>query len=214
MKIKYIILLTSIASLCFFTACTEDFDQLNKNPNSPEEVSPEFLLTNVIYEEMNENTYNQGLRLNNYMTQFVSSIEFERIDRYELGSNSGYWNLMFRLLNDLETMKSLDGYNEAYEAVANVLRSYLFSQLTDMWCDVPYTQAVKAQEGIFTPVYDKQEDIYTHPETGILIKLENAAAVLTNTNEAIRGDVMFNNDLELWARLANSLQLRYRLRIS
>jgi len=214
MKIKHIKLFIAFACLCSFTACTEDFEQLNENPNSPENVSPEFLLTNVIYEELNENTYNQGLRLNNYMTQFVASIEFERIDRYELGSNSGYWNLIFSLLNDLEAMKNLEGYNEAYDAVANVMRSYLFSQLTDMWCDVPYTQAIQAQNGVFTPIYDKQEDIYTHPETGILVTLEEASEVLMSTNESIRGDVMFNNDLELWARLANSLQLRYRLRIS
>jgi len=214
MKTKIIILSSLLFSAVFFTACTDDFENINENPNAPENVSPEFLLTNVISEQLNENTYNQGLRLNGYITQFVASIEFERVDRYELGSNSGYWNLMFGLLNDLESMKALDGYNEAYDAVATIMSSYIFSQLTDMWCDVPYTEAIQAQTGVFTPKYDEQEAIYTDPATGILAQLDSAADVLLATQATIRGDVMFNNNLELWARLANSLQLRYRLRIS
>ena len=113
-------------------SCTKDFDSINDNPNAPQEVSPEFLLTNVIVAESNEHTYNQGLRLNNYLAQFNADVEFERIDRYELGSNSGYWNLIYGLLADLESMETLQGYNEAYDGVAEILRSYLFSQLTDM----------------------------------------------------------------------------------
>ena len=214
MKTKIYLSLALLLFLGFFTSCTDDFEELNTDPNAPQDVSPEFLLTNVISEQLNENTYNHGLRLNNYMTQFVASVEFERIDRYELGSNSNYWTLMYSLINDLESIKTLEGNNEAYDAVGTVMRSYLFSQLTDMWCDVPYTEAVQAQTDIITPKYDEQEAIYTDPVTGILIQLENAASVLLATQEGIRGDVMFNNDLEQWARLANSLQLRYRLRIS
>ncbi len=201
--------------LCLYlTSCTEDFDSINDNPNAPQEVSPEFLLTNVIAAETNENTYNQGLRLNNYLAQFNADVEFERIDRYELGSNSGYWNLIYGLLTDLESMKALPGYNEAYDGVAEIMRSYLFSQLTDMWGDIPYTEAVKFNDLNFTPAYDTQESIYTDPETGILVKLEKAAAQLQNTGESIRGDIMFGNDLTKWVRFANSLQVRFRLRIS
>ena len=207
--------LISIFFLClFFANCTDDFDSINDNPNAPQEVSPEFLLTNVIAAETNENTYNQGLRLNNYLAQFNADVEFERIDRYELGGNSGYWNLIYGLLTDLETMKTLPGYNDAYDGVAEILRGYLFSQLTDMWGDVPYSEAVKFEELNFTPVYDSQESIYTDPENGILARLEAAAVKLQNTSESIRGDIMFGNDLSKWIRFSNSLQVRFRMRIS
>ena len=207
--------LISIFFLClFFANCTDDFDSINDNPNAPQEVSPEFLLTNVIAAETNENTYNQGLRLNNYLAQFNADVEFERIDRYELGGNSGYWNLIYGLLTDLETMKTLPGYNDAYDGVAEILKGYLFSQLTDMWGDVPYSEAVKFEELNFTPVYDSQESIYTDPENGILARLEAAAVKLQNTSESIRGDIMFGNDLSKWVRFSNSLQVRFRMRIS
>ncbi len=211
---KNIQLILIFLVVLFTSNCTNDFDSINDNPNAPQEVSPEFLLTNVIAAETNENTYNQGLRLNNYLAQFNADVEFERIDRYELGGNSGYWNLIYGLLTDLESMKTLPGYNDAYDGVAEIMRSYLFSQLTDMWGDVPYSEAVKFGELNFTPVYDTQESIYTDPENGILAKLEAAAAQLQNTSESIRGDIMFGNDLEKWVRFANSLQVRYRMRIS
>ena len=62
--------------------------------------------------------------------------------------------------------------------------------------------------------YDTQESIYTDPETGILAVLERSAATLENTNTSIQGDVMFDGDLDKWVRFANSLRLRYLLRIS
>ncbi|WP_026302484.1 SusD/RagB family nutrient-binding outer membrane lipoprotein [Psychroflexus tropicus] len=206
----YLLLIMSLLAL----SCTEDFEDINDNPNAPQEVSPEFLLTNVIFEQINEHTYNQGLRLNNYLAQFNADVEFERIDRYELGSNSGYWDMIYGLLTDLESMKELPGYNEAYDGVAEIYKVYLFSQLTDMWGDVPYTEAIQFDELNFTPVYDTQEEIYTNSDDGLLARLEAAAFQLENTSESISGDIMFDNDLNQWIRFANSLQVRFRLRIS
>ena len=211
---KNINLIFTILLVLQFTSCDNNFDEINSNPNSPQEVSPEFLLTNVILASIYENTYNQGLRRNNYLSQFNADVEFERIDRYELGGNSQYWNLLYSLLADLESMKSLPGYNKAYDGVAKIMRSYLFSQITDLWGDVPYSEAIQFGELNFTPIYDPQKSIYTNPETGILATLEAAATQLQNTNESIRGDVMFENNIEKWIRFANSLQVRYRLRIS
>ena len=195
-------------------SCTNDFNNLNENPNSPPEVDPQYLLTNVLSVEADANTYDQGFILANYLTQFSASVEFERIDRYELGSNSEYWDLIFGLLTDLKSMENLPGYNEAYGAVGDIMKSFLFSQLTDMWGDVPYTEALLALDDQFTPKYDTQGSIYTDPETGILAVLKRSAETLQNTNTSIQGDVMFGNDLGKWMRFSNSLRLRYLLRIS
>jgi hypothetical protein len=195
-------------------SCTNDFNELNENPNSPPEVDPQYLLTNVLTVEADANTYEQGFLLANYIEQFSASVEFERIDRYEMGSNSEYWNLIFGLLTDLKSMENLPGYNEAYGAVGDIMKSFLFSQLTDMWGDVPYTEALLALDDQFTPKYDTQESIYTDPETGILAVLKRSAETLQNRNTSIQGDVMFSNDLSKWVRFSNSLRLRYLLRIS
>lgn len=203
-----------IIFLLILSGCTQGFDDINKNPNSPQKVHPRFLLTNVIYEAAHKNAYDQGFRLSNYLGQFAASVEYERIDRYEMGGNSEYWDLIFRLLSDIRSMSELEGTNEAYQAVGDIMSSYLFSQLTDLWGDVPYTEAIQAIDGHFSPKYDTQESIYTDPETGILAVLSRSAATLENTTATIDGDIMYGNDLESWVRFANSLRLRFLMRIS
>lgn len=208
-------LFTSIVFILFFAqGCTDGFEELNENPNAPQNVDPQFLLSNVISVEANQNGYLQGFRLANYLAQFAASVEFERVDRYEMGSNSNYWDTMFRLLSDIKSMRELETSNEAYGAVGDILQSYIFSQMTDLWNDVPYSEAVQALDAEFTPAYDTQESIYTNTENGILVTLEQAVTVLENTNTTINGDVLFNGDLNKWVRFANSLRLRYLLRIS
>lgn len=195
-------------------ACTDNFDEINENPNLPETVAPQFLLSNIISVSADRNTYEQGFRLANYLAQFSASVEFERIDRYEMGSNSEYWSTIFRLLSDIRSMQEIEGTNDAYIAVGNIMRSYLFSQLTDLYGDVPYTEAINALDGNLSPAYDTQESIYMDNETGILAVLENSVTTLKSTNFTIQGDMMFNNNLNQWIRFANSLRVRYYLRVS
>lgn len=215
MKKLYKLISTAVIfTLLFSFSCTEGFEEINTNPNSPETIGPQFLLSNVISVAANENTYTQGFRLSNYLTQFASSVEFERIDRYEMGSNAQYWNGTYRLLNDIESIQTNPATNDAYNAVADIMKAYLFSQLTDMWGDVPYTEALGAKTGVYNPKYDTQKMIYTDPETGILVLLRKSAATLENTSSSIQGDMMYGNNLDKWKRFANSLQVRYILRIS
>lgn len=208
-------IIIGLLAICVLSiGCTDDFVAINENPNLPENIGPQFLLSNVISVAADQNAYDQGFRLANYLAQFAASVEFERIDRYEMGTNSNYWNIIFRLLSDLESIRTNEASNEAYAAVSDIMASYLFSQLTDLWGDVPYTQALGAKEGNFTPAYDTQESIYTDPNTGILAVLARAAATLETTGDAISGDMMFGNNLDKWRRFANSLRVRYMLRIS
>ncbi|MFT6036211.1 MAG: hypothetical protein ACI9XJ_001789 [Marivirga sp.] len=213
MKIfKYIF--TLVLAAFIITACSDEFEEINKNPNSPENVEPQFLLTNIISVAIDQNTYYQGFDRSNYFSHFAAAIDFGFLDRYIIGSNSTYWANITALLTDIKTMKATSGSNEAYEAVGDIMNCYLYSQLTDMWNDVPYSEAIRLEEGFDKPKYDTQEDIYTNPENGILAVLKRSANTLENTNQIVRGDVMFNNNLNKWVRFANSLRLRYLLRIS
>lgn len=213
MKIfKFIFALILVAAI--ITACTDNFEEINKNPNSPENVEPQFLLTNIISVAIDQNTYAQGFDQANYFAHFAAAIDFGFFDRYIIGSNSTYWATITGLLTDIKSMKATPSSNEAYEAVGDIMNCFLYSQLTDMWNDVPYSEAISLEEGFDKPKYDTQESIYTDPDNGILAVLKRSANTLENTNQIIRGDVMFQNDLTKWVKFANSLRLRYLMRIS
>jgi hypothetical protein len=86
--------------------------------------------------------------------------------------------------------------------------------LTDLWGDVPYSQATKGvSEANFSPAYDKQQDIYIG-DGGILSNLDKAITMLSSTADVINGDILYKGDLTKWVRLANSLKVRYLIRIS
>jgi len=210
MKNNFIIILFAIFSL---TACKKNLSKLNQNSNAPEKADPQFLLSNVLYQSAKNNA-EEGWKNGNLLAQLTSNIEFFPIDRYDVGSNTELWNATYRLLNDVYVIENSPSSNQGYKGVALILRSTLASLLTDLWNDVPYSQAIKgASDGIFAPAYDKQQEIYTGAN-GILANLDKAITMLSATTDGINGDILYKGDLSKWVSLAYSLKVRYLIRIS
>lgn len=105
-----------------------------------------------------------------------------------------------------------------HQGVSLVMKSFIFGQITDLWGDAPYTHALKGDEGgneNVLPPYDDQETIYR----GILKDLEEAAELLSGSKDSYAGilqeaDVIYKGDPVKWRKFANSLRLRYLMRIS
>ncbi len=194
-------------------SCKKDLADVNTNPNAPETVHPQFLLSNVIYQSAKNNA-EEAWKNGNLLAQQTSNIEFFPIDRYDVGTNTELWNATYRLLNDLHAIETSPATNNGYKGVALILKSTLAALLTDLWGDVPYSEAIKgSSNGIFAPVYDKQEVIYTGPD-GIIANLDKAITMLSASTDIINGDILYKGDLSKWVRLANSLKVRYLVRIS
>lgn len=210
MKNKFILVLFA---LVLWTSCKKNLSEVNQNPNAPENADPQFLLSNVLYQSAKNNA-EEAWKNGNLLAQHTSNIEFFPIDRYDVGTNTELWNATYRLLNDVYAIDNSPNTNDAYKGVALILRSTLASLLTDLWGDVPYSQAIKgAPAGNFAPAYDKQQDIYTGAD-GILANLDKSIMLLTFTKDAISGDILYKGDLTKWVRLAYSLKIRYLMRIS
>lgn len=205
------ILIYSVISLLFI-GCKK-FDQSNINQNAPENVNPQFLLSNVLAEGSNNQAY-WGWHAGNLLSQHASNLEFLPVDRYNMGSNEGLWTETYRLMKDLSDIKNSEQGNEAYSAVADILIAHQAALLTDLWTSVPYFEAIKGQsEGNFTPAFDRQQAIYTD-EGGILDLLKKSALTLASTTDKIDGDIMYQGSLNQWIAFANSLRIRYLVRIS
>lgn len=97
------------------------------------------------------------------------------------------------------------------QSALRVYRIYLMSIITDIHGDVPHSEAGLGQlEDIFNPRYDKQEDIYNN----FFAELTDAVAQFDATKDRITGDVIYGGNISKWKKLANSLRLRYAMRIS
>lgn len=203
------------------TACTEDFTDLNTNDNAPSRVQNELLLRQVLYGYGDQMSY-EGFVAGNLLSQHFAMIDFNLFDRHALASpqeGGNPWDILYTNLRDNETILRQSRANPAeavYEGPALVLKAYLAMTLTDLFGDVPYFQAVRGRTaGVVTPAYDRQEDIYL-ADGGILDNLRNAVATMETSTGALPlgGDLLYDGDLALWTRFANSLRIKALLRLS
>ena len=205
---KSIIILSSLALL---PACTDEFSEINVNPNSPSEVNSSLLLPQIQRDMINA-VLGEAWGIGNIVIQHTAKNQFVNEDRYLWGELNSIWNNVYDNMRDVNNIlrqsEELDQNN--YKGIALIMKAWMFSLATDCYGDVPYSEAARAKEGYIYPKYDSQEDIYT----GILSDLKTAADILGSTGEVVSGDVIFNGDIAKWKKLANSLRIRYLMRIS
>lgn len=210
-----------IAILGFITtSCTKDFEDINTNQNAPVSVQPSLLLRQVIYNFGDEMSY-EGFAAGDLLGQYRTALDFNNFDRHDLKSpqlGGNPWPIFYKNLRDNEIILKQSQTTEAfkvYEGPALILKAYIAAGLTDLFGDVPYFEAFNGIEGTATPVYDLQEAIYQN-ELGILDNLDKGMAAINAYNGSIKlqGDILFDGNLTAWIRFANSLKIKYLMRIS
>ncbi len=215
-KLKIIILgLFSIVAL--LSSCTKDFESMNQNPNYPSTVAAIDIFTNAEQSSIGGISRGGG-QLGGWIqhtylgpwSQQWCKVQYIDEDRYMPRDMSPYFQDPYT--NELKNLsivitKAASEKNESLVAAAKVMRAWVFMFLTDIWGDVPYTDALKGLEatGTLTPKYDTQASIYAD----LLVQLEEANVALTGaTNNLGSGDLLYGGDPTLWRKFANSLKLR------
>ncbi len=199
------------------TGCKKDFLDINRNPNNPVDVDVKFILpsaqANLAYTVGNQLSVVGGL-WSQYWTQGPNANQYNDIDRYFYAHTDADrpWRALYAgTLKDLDAMeaKANEEGKQNYAAIAKILRAYTLQLVTDAWGDVPYTEALKGFEGNVNPKYDSQESIYDALPTMI----DEGIALLDPSKETPHGDdLMYEGDLLLWYKFANTLKLKVYLR--
>jgi hypothetical protein len=216
MKLQSIKVMAAFALLFLVFACDQDFAEINTNPNQPtvDKANPDLILPKIISEVGDEMTSDLAWGFGNIVSQLVATNNFTGVDIYNWGTQSGTWNLLYRNARDAQNLEIIaeERGNNNLKAVALVLKSYIFSNLTELWGDIPYTQALAGKgingDPIFEPGYDAQKDIYA----GILADYAEADK-LFGTSGSLGGDIMFAGDINKWKKLTNSLRVRTLMRL-
>lgn len=211
---KWLIVLTL---LLIMSSCGDQLSKINENPNvvSPSTANPNLMLPTIA----------TGLAMN-YVTLGYGDIAgvvqhtqkdgwFSDHNHYDWSPKD--WSPYYDLLRNnnflLQRSKEL-GYT-FHQGVALTLKAFTFGLITDLWGDAPYTDALKGalSTDLLLPVFDKQQTIYA----GIIDDLKQASALFAagrSTGYLTGYDVYYNGDNTKWQKLANSLLLRYYMRIS
>lgn len=192
-------------------SCTKDFEEMNKSPNSPVDVPAINIFTNAVYSSFGSElgSWLQHTYLGCWSQQWTK-VQYVDEDKYETRDMSGYFDGPYSgELKNLTIVinKTTEEGNDRLLAAAKIMRAWNFMRLTDLWGDVPYSEALQGfqADGIIKPKYDTQEDIYL----ALLAELEEANTLLAGTTVNFgSGDIMYGGDPVKWRKLANSLKLR------
>ncbi len=214
MTMKSIKYLSFFISFLILLSCEENFEELNTKSYAPQAVNPGTLLPTIIdrsLDQMLSLTFSHNNELMQYtsMNNTVDELHWYRINN---SHSSSVWSLYNRM-QDIKDMYNIaeEIDNPNYMAAALILRAWLFSYLTDFFVEIPYTEGVKGDEGVYQPAFDDQETVYR----GVLEDLKTANSMINvNVGFSFGGDILYDGNALMWKKLANSLLIRYYMRVS
>lgn len=217
-KIAFLIIIAT--SIGMLPACKKTLD-VNKNPNSPADVTVVQLLpaAQISIGQVTGNYFQVvGGIWGQYWTQNPNSSQYRSLEQYqpEPTSTNGVWQELYSgALADLQKIVEKSGTAENtrnYTAIAKILQGYTYQLLTDNFNDIPFSESLKGESyGITSPKFDRQEDVYNG-----IINLVKEGRDLITFQGAHPGsdDIIYNGNMAMWARFANTLLLRIYLRLA
>ncbi|SOD20044.1 SusD/RagB family nutrient-binding outer membrane lipoprotein [Pedobacter xixiisoli] len=210
---KYMIL---PAMLLTVMSCKKELD-INTDPNNPTEMSSSRLLTSA------EQSLGESLAITSGLSQTLSVYTHQLVVREEedgyKASGSTFaiqeaWNGMYiKTLSNLDAIIKQGTANSEtkYVGIAQILKAYTYSQLVDVFGDVPFSESHNLKVGTFYPKFDKGSDIYP----ALFTLLDQAITNLNSStvNPAVPGtdDVIYKGSVSKWIKAANTIKLKLLL---
>lgn len=209
MKIKQ--LLGIAVTVLTATSCM-NIDDLQKDSSAIYAAKPQLLLTGVQQSSF-EGPWTTDQRHNQF-----DVLNFDFYGNQSYGWSTGGFGLYDQLRNvvrmELEAEKEEGTLGKPYQAVAKFYRAYFFTRLTEVFGDIPMSEALRGrEEGIVEPKYDRQKDVYA----AVLQLLDEANADLAacvERGDRMEGDLYYKGDLNKWRMLLTGFKLRTLIALS
>ncbi len=210
--------------LLLTTACSKNFLDVNNTPNNPLNVPPSTILPNttvgLAFTSGNELSRGASVLVQHMAGLGNVPLSFDVYNLDNQLDNQWTFELYNGVINDLQILiNQYSAASPAYSGIAKLQMAYAISIATDLWGDVPYSQAGRGVE-FESPRFDKQEDIYQGNATlGItslfdLVKSGIADLDKTSAQRPAADDLVYAGDLTKWKRTGNSLLLKLAMQIS
>jgi hypothetical protein len=197
------------------TSCDSGLTGVNDNPNAPGSVTPQYLFPNGVTSAVGRiRGGGFDLTFTSLWAQHIAMDRFTDEDRYSIrpATIDGNWSNFYS--GELEDFQTILDQTDPAESPALVgptlvMKSWTFGVMTDIWGDIPYSEANQGTVN-FTPKYDSQKSVYD----GILSDLTSANDLMASAGAGYgSADPIYQGDAGKWQRFANSLRLRFALRL-
>lgn len=216
----YILLLLTIFAVTVSSCSDSYMENLNTDPSKANSIDPNAQLTTAELQTYGDLGMVEMYR--NYHYAFAQQLMGcwnttnyggrHTIDNNEMGRMwISFYPKAIKNLTDGIARSNENASLTNVNAALRIYRVYMMSLMTDVYGDAPCSEAgLGYLDGKFNPRYDTQEEIYTW----FFKELKEAGTALQQSGDKISGDVIYKGDVIKWKKLANSLRLRYAMRIS
>ena len=223
MKTRYIIPIL-IVTLVLAVSCRKDFEDIDTNPEGFTTATTGSLFNTVIKSLMLP--WNEMMYISNeilYKETQLAALGATAWGNYEIGTKD-IWQNYYQALAHIREIERRLAEMDTSAAAANVaavlkiVKAYKTFKLTDLFGDIPYFDAGYGFLDVeyLYPKYDSQEEIYK----SLLNDLKWANDTIDETASDLEPYASFQNfdnllhgDLYKWRQFANSMRLRYALRM-
>lgn len=227
---KLKIFLLSTALIFTGASCDKGFEELNKNPFESVETDIGPLFNKVVsslIQGWNEQFYVNNEALYKYAE--LAAITQTSWPNVNMGTEEIWSNYYTHLAIIRDIDRRFANYPGSQEELVNaramvkVLLALKTFKVTDLFGDIPFSQAGLGFESLdyARPKFDSQEEIYLFlldelkwVEDNINAQANPTTPEGTPLYSLAAYDNLFNGDMIKWRRLANSLRLRYAMRMS
>lgn len=206
-------------------ACNaDDLTRVNEDPNNPTSAPPQAVFTYASRITMQRwfGSNPMNFRGPVLTAQHLAQVQYPDEDSYlrldGTVTDASFINTYASELKNFQAV--IDAGKEASQPLLwgppQVMRSLVFGYLTDVWGDVPYSQALQgdADEAVIQPAYDPQKDIYD----GLFRDLSEAVTAIAGApGTAVTlgaADPIYGGTSLKWQRFGNSLRARHAMRLA
>lgn len=230
MKIIYNKLKLVLASLLLLTitSCEKQFlDEVAENPNNPVDAAESVRLSGILSNFSYQVIGNEPPRITSYWIQYLAftgvapsedNYDVDESAVNNLWTYSSYTDVMHnaKLLDEKATANG----NFHYAGLAKIMLAWNMSIVTDLWGDVPYSEAWQIDKTT-KPKYDTQESIYIAIQDLLdkaIADLDNQSLINPSTDDLVYPQasraLWRANSLPKWKRLAYTLKARFYMRLT
>lgn len=213
MQYKKIFFLLVLGILLITSSCKKYLD-VNRNLNDPTRVPVSIVLTGAEFQIGQGLAFNGGLSdgLSVYMHQHSTR---EESDQYGMKGNDfiieSSWATLYSAITDLDVVikQGTEEGRMVYAGIAQILKAYVFSQMVDVWGDIPFSEFNKFKDGIKQPAFD--DDVAIYPQ--LITMIDEGVGMINNTTAANptkpgSDDVIYGGNTAKWIKAANTIKLK------